>query len=154
MTAETPAAARPRSLSLAPARVQNIIRLLLLIAFVLISILSAAGLTASFDEPLHYEYGLQVLHGDTDRIDDSSMPVSALNALPAYIAGFLPAGPAKAILGGSFLGRLVTILFSAAIASLVFGWSRELYGFPAAAFSMLLYILDPNIIAHSQQITT
>ena len=36
-----------------------------------------------------------VLQGNTDRIDDSSMPVLALNALPSYIASFLPDGALK-----------------------------------------------------------
>jgi hypothetical protein len=37
---------------------------------------------------------------------------------------------------------------------LVFYWSRALHGFLPAVFSLLLYALDPNIIAHSQLVTT
>jgi hypothetical protein len=37
---------------------------------------------------------------------------------------------------------------------MVFHWSRELYGWVPALFSLGLYILDPNIIAHSQLVTT
>jgi hypothetical protein len=36
----------------------------------------------------------------------------------------------------------------------VFHWSRELYGFYAGLVALALYIFDPNIIAHSQLVTT
>jgi hypothetical protein len=48
----------------------------------------------------------------------------------------------------------MTTLFSMLVAFMVFYWSRELYGFIPALFSLGLYILDPNIIAHSQLVTT
>ena len=141
-------------LNLTPARVQRIVLLLLLTFFILLGILSSPGITVTLDEPLHYHYGLFVLQGKTDRIDDSSMPVLALNALPQYIATLLPEGAAKSILQRYFIARLVTILFSAAVAGLVFRWARSLYGFVSALFATVLYILDPNIIAHSQLVTT
>ncbi len=142
------------NLNLASASIQRITLLLLLTFFILLGILSSPGITVTRDEPLHYNYGRLLLEGKADRIDDSSMPVSAINALPAYVAGFLADGALKSILERSFIARLVTILFSAAFACLVFRWSRSLYGFAAALVSTILYILDPNIIAHSQLVTT
>ncbi len=146
--------ARFRNLRLEPTRLENIVILFLLIAFLLVTILSSPQISVTLDEPLHYHYGLFVLQGNTNRIDDSSMPVLALNAFPAYIASRLPTGPLKETLEHYFMARLVTILYSAAVAYLIFHWSRSMYGFAPAIFSTVLYILDPNIIAHSQLVTT
>lgn len=37
------------------------------------------------DEPARYAYGRQILNGDSKWLDDSKMPLSALNALPALL---------------------------------------------------------------------
>ena len=132
----------------------NTAMLLLLIVFVLISISSSAKVSLTLDEYLHYQYGLRVLNGDSTRLDDSSMPISALNALPVNLASFLPEGLLKVVLGRFAVARLVTIIVSMLVAYLVFTWSRSLYGFIPAIFSLLLYVFDPNIIAHSQLVTT
>jgi hypothetical protein len=126
----------------------------LLMLFLLISILSSPRLSTTLDEPLHYHYGLLILEGNSNRIDDSSMPVSALNALPDHVSALLPVGLLKSVLERFFVARLVTILFSLMVAFLVFWWSHALYGFVPAIFATVLYALDPNIIAHSQLVTT
>lgn len=126
----------------------------LLMLFLLISILSSSRLSTTLDEPLHYHYGLLILEGNSNRIDDSSMPVSALNALPDHVSALLPVGLLKSVLERFFVARLVTILFSLMVAFLVFWWSHALYGFVPAIFATVLYALDPNIIAHSQLVTT
>jgi len=82
------------------------------------------------------------------------MPISALNALPSGLASLLPDGLLKIVLTRFAMARLVTIIFSMLAAYLVFTWSRSLYGFAPAIFSFLLYVFDPNIIAHSQLVTT
>ena len=128
--------------------------LLLLIVFVLISISSSAKVSLTLDEYLHYQYGVSVLNGNSTRFDDSKMPISALNALPGRLASFLPEGLLKVALGRFAVARLVTIIVSMLVAYLVFHWSRSLYGFVPAIFSLLLYVFDPNIIAHSQLVTT
>ncbi len=143
-----------RSPDSASPRTQRVVVLLLLMCFLLISILSSPGITATLDETLHYHYGLLILQGNSDRIDDSSMPVSALNALPDRIAISLPDGFLKSVLERFFVARLVTIIISALFAYLVFHWCRSLYGFVPGAVALILYILDPNIIAHSQLVTT
>ncbi len=137
-----------------PSRYQNAFGLLLVTCFVLISVLSSAGISVTLDEPLHYHYGLFVLQGNTDRIDDSSMPVSALNAFPTHLAASLPDGALKTVLERYFVARLVTVLFSAAVAYLIFRWARSWYGFPASVVATMLYILDPTVLAHSQLVTT
>jgi 4-amino-4-deoxy-L-arabinose transferase-like glycosyltransferase len=128
--------------------------LVLIIVFVLISMMSSARTTLTLDESLHYHYGLLVLQGNSDRIDDSSMPVSAINAMPMYAASRFPEGMLKTALETLFVARLVTILAAAWFASIVFRWTHALYGLAPALFATLLFILDPNIIANSQLVTT
>ena len=133
---------------------QNSIALLIVLAFFLFNALSVQGLDWTYDEPVHYWYGRNILKGDSTRFDDSKMPVSAWNALPAWIANVLPDSHLKTFLKQLITARLMTTLFSMAVAFMVFHWSRELYGWIPSLFSLSLYVLDPNIIAHSQLITT
>ena len=136
------------------ARRSNLVLLLLLVLFMLVTVLSSPGITVTLDEPLHFHYGLFILQGKSDRIDDSSMPVSALNALPSYLASYLPGGLLKEVLGRYFVARLITIVIATLFAVVVFRWSEALYGFVPAVFSTTLYVLDPNLIAHAQLVTT
>jgi 4-amino-4-deoxy-L-arabinose transferase-like glycosyltransferase len=147
MTAATPPS---RGLS----QRDRILLLGLTIVFVLIAVLSSARITLTLDESLHYHYGLFVLQGNSDRIDDSSMPISALNALPLFTASRLPDSVLRTVLEGLFVARLATILFAAWFASIIFRWTHALYGLVPALFATLLYVLDPNIIASSQLVTT
>jgi hypothetical protein len=87
-------------------------------------------------------------------VDDSKMPVSALNALPAKAAEYLPDNGMKDLLGAFNTARFATIVFSAFVAWLVFSWTRALYGALPGLVSLLLFVFDPNIIAHSQLVTT
>jgi hypothetical protein len=125
-----------------------------LLLFFIFNALSVWGRDQTIDEPRHYKYGMNILNGDSNRFDDSKMPVSAWNALPAKIAEFIPDGFLKRILSTYLLARLMTTVFSAVAGFVVFLWARKLYGFVPALFSLSLYVLDPNIIAHSQLVTT
>jgi hypothetical protein len=142
-----------RDLSLGTRKVQNSIALLLLALFFLFSALSVRGKAETYDEPKHYRYGSNILNGDSTRFDDSKMPFSAWNALPARIAEIAPFLD-RLYLSRLITARLMTTLFSLLVAYVVFLWSRELYGFVPALISLGLYLFDPNIIAHSQLITT
>ena len=138
---------------------QNLISFALIGFFLAFNYLSMQNLSITFDEGRHYQYGTNVLNGNTDRlinksgyVDNSKMPITALNAIPAKIAARFP-GRFRNFLTSMTAARFVTVLFSALIAWLIFSWSRSLYGFLPGMASLLLYILDPNIIAHSQLIT-
>jgi len=135
-------------------RLQRAVVLALLGFFLLVSAFSVVGKTETYDEPNHYAYGVQILSGNSTRFDDSKMPFSALNALPGRIVSLLPPNPLSKVLNNFFFARLMTILFATLVAYLVFYWSRCLYGFLPALVSLLLFIFDPNIIAHSQLVTT
>jgi hypothetical protein len=122
--------------------------------FLLLSVGSVRTKSLTYDEPYHYQYGMNILDGNSTRFDDSKMPFSAWNALPAKIASYLSAGVLKDNLEKMVAARLMTTLFSLLIALMVFYWSRKLYGFIPGIISLGLYLLDPNIIAHSQLVTT
>lgn len=137
------------------ARAQNLLAIVIMLFFAGINIVSVRReYSQTRDEDKHYLYGQNIVNGNSTRFDDSKMPVSALNALPAKLAELT--GSERLIRIGSrfYIARTVTILFSCFVAFLVFYWSRSLYGFIPAVFSLLLYVLDPNIIAHSQLVTT
>jgi 4-amino-4-deoxy-L-arabinose transferase-like glycosyltransferase len=48
----------------------------------------------------------------------------------------------------------VTVAFSLVVAIVLFRWARDLYGDAAGLVALALYMLSPNIIAHSRLITT
>ena len=134
--------------------VQKIIVLALLALFIGFAFWGNAGQTLTTDEQRHYQYGINILDGNSERFDDSKMPITALNAIPQKLASYLPESGLKDVLNELHTARLVTILFSAFVALLIFHWARSLYGFMPGLFALILYIFDPNITAHSQLITT
>lgn len=104
--------------------------------------------TLTYDEAEHYKYGTRMLAGNSNRFDDSKMPFSALNALAGTLSGAVDAE------AQARRGRLATILFAAGAAYLAFCWSRALYGAIPALFTLFLYTFEPNLLAHSQLVTT
>jgi 4-amino-4-deoxy-L-arabinose transferase-like glycosyltransferase len=70
------------------------------------------------------------------------------------MAQYLPDNNLKYFLDTFLAARLMTVFFSCGIAFIVFHFSRALYGFLPALASLILYIFDPNILAHSQLVTT
>ena len=134
--------------------IQAITVTLLLVGFILVGALSVSGKSKTVDENPHYWYGKNILNGDATRFDDSKMPITVLNALPQKLRKMFPPGNIRSFFLDFLAARLVTLLFSASIALVVFFWSRSLYGFIPAIFSLAFYLLDPNILAHSQLVTT
>jgi hypothetical protein len=51
-------------------------------------------------------------------------------------------------------GRTMVLLLAAALAAIVFLWTRALWGLPAAALSLLLTVTSPDVLAHGQVVTT
>ncbi|MBI5945511.1 MAG: glycosyltransferase family 39 protein [Chloroflexi bacterium] len=137
------------------AKAQTFAALFIIMVFASVNISSVRrNFSLTTDEDKHILYGENIVAGDSTRIDDSKMPATALNALPKKLASFVENEKLKYFLNKLFVARSVTIFFSCLLAFLVFYWSRSLYGFIPALFSLTLYILDPNIIAHSQLVAT
>jgi hypothetical protein len=126
----------------------------LLAIFLLISFLSARRLTLTYDEGDHYRYGAQILSLNSNRFDDSKMPLSALNAMPAKFAVAWLDWKPNEMRDEIAVGRVVTMIVSVLFAIVAFKWSKALYGLIPAFFTLILYTWDPNIIAHSQLVTT
>ena len=138
----------------ASARFQCVAASVIVLLFILFNIFSVQGMSLTADEADHYKYGMRILSLNSTRFDDSKMPVTALNALPAKLASMLPNGVLRDFLSQFIIARFVTIVFSALVALLVFHWARSLYGVPGGLAALVLYVFDPNIIAHSQLVTT
>ena len=122
-----------------------------------LNFLSLAFKTSTYDEPWHLKNGLRFLQGNTERFQDSKMPVSALNALPVALMDHIPSEDAHLDdfvleLGDRSLraARLVTVLGSLLLAIVVYCWSRALYGPLSAGLSLVLYTFSPNLLAHSR----
>ena len=126
----------------------------LLLLMLALELLSAAGMSITYDEPGHLRYGRQLLHGDARRFDDSKMPVSVLNAVPGAIAAWLPDGRVRGALASAYAARVPTMLVSVALAWLVWRWSQRLWGERGAMLSLLLCCFDPNLLAHARLVTT
>ncbi len=117
----------------------------------------------TYDEDYHYASGVAVLSGKpsergaTKVSERNIMPASALN--PLFSKTIREAIPDQIISESAkksnaiFLGKLATIFVSLVLAIYVFGWARQLYGINAGFLALSLYILDPNIIAHSRLVT-
>ena len=135
-------------------RLQNILAAVLILLFFIHSAVSASQVSQTSDEDNHYKFGLNILHGNANRFKESVMPISAWNALPRFVSDALPDGFLKNLLGKLLAARLMTVLFACGIAYLVFHFSRSFYGFIPALVSLVLFTLDPNILAHSQLVTT
>ncbi|UCC75420.1 MAG: glycosyltransferase family 39 protein, partial [Anaerolineales bacterium] len=53
-----------------------------------------------------------------------------------------------------YSGRLAIVVLSLLLGYFVFRWANELWGVHAGLLALFLYVLDPNIVAHSQLVTT
>jgi hypothetical protein len=107
-----------------------------------------------YDESDHLQYGINLLHGNADRFDDSKMPISAWNALPGRLAEMLPEGELRNALSGLIAIRIPTILGALLLGLVVFCWARELYGNQAGLLALCLFVIDANILGHGRWATT
>jgi hypothetical protein len=53
-----------------------------------------------------------------------------------------------------FWGRIPIVLVALLLGFYIFKWASELYGTKAGIFALFLFVLCPNILAHSQVVTT
>lgn len=126
----------------------------ILASFLVLALTSLPRLSQTTDEPLHYRYGRKILQSDAGRFDDSKMPVSALNAFPAWLGERLPEGRISRGLRYWQVARLPTLAAAVGLGLVVLAWSRKLFGRSAGLLSLALFVFDPNILAHSRLVTT
>jgi 4-amino-4-deoxy-L-arabinose transferase-like glycosyltransferase len=135
-------------------RPERLLGVALLGVLLVLSIASERSVHVTVDERNHLRYGQGILRLDSDRFDDSKMPVSAFNALPAAVASWLPQGALRAHLESLHAARYPTMIFSLVVAVCVFAWARRLYGAEGGLLALALYVFDPNLLAHGQLATT
>lgn len=121
-----------------------------------INIIVVTSMAETSDELYHVGYGAAILRGNPDRFRvefDSKMPVSALNAVPRGVGAFLQGhGEAPGIAGllrDMRAARYGTVAAAFCLCLMVFIYAQSLFGRTAGLFSELLFMMDPNIIAHS-----
>ncbi len=121
-----------------------------------INIVVATSMSETYDEPDYVSYGVAILHGKPDRFRallDSKMPVSALNALPLVAADYLQhrgkAPRIEKILRDIRARRYGTIAAAFCLCLLVFLYAESLFGRTAGLFAQSIFVMEPNIIAHS-----
>ena len=126
-----------------------------------INIVVAVSMAPTTDEHLHVDYGIRILQGKPSKpyvLLDSKMPVSAFNALPRGVSTYLrDHGVAPGIayfLRDVRMSRWATIAAAFGLSLLVFIYAESLFGRTAGLFAQLLFVMDPNIIAHSTLSTT
>jgi len=150
--------------------------LLLLSVHLAVSLLSKREHGMAFDEPIHLVSGLSYSHYGDYRLqpENGNLP-QRWAALPALLAeAQLPALSSIGYNNSSawavdrefralnearyrtYLawGRAMIGVFSLATGLLVFFWSRSLFGPQAGLFSLLLYCLNPEFLAHGTLVTS
>ena len=130
--------------------------------------------SATFDEPVNLASGYVALRFGDHRIMPQNLPlVKLLAALPLLLADVrMPAPPhpwtdaSRYAFAHSFLyevndadrllllGRLALLPLALLLGGLVFRWTRQLFGRPAAAAALGLYCFEPSILAHAGLVTT
>lgn len=114
----------------------------------------------TFDEPAHLFYGIEIMKGkparETNERFRSTMPVSALNAIPRAAEQLLDKGIKKKDGGNSDVktGRYVTILSALLLLLYCFRFSVALSSHRTACIVLAFVAFDPNILAHARLVTT
>lgn len=108
----------------------------------------------AYDEVDNLAYGHRFLTmGPSAPMNGQRMPVLALNALGCVYEG-CRAKVLAADEGGRLLVRAPTMLFALALGALVHAWARALFGPAGGLLALLLYVTNPNVLAHGKQVTS
>lgn len=117
----------------------------------------------TYDEPIHFLSGEAVLSGKPSEL--GATEVNLRNVMPASALGLLFSNAMVAAIPDRlkfdvphpevrvYLAKFPTLLVSLLLALMVYLWAKQLYGINAGFLAMALYILDPNVIAHSRLVT-
>lgn len=141
--------------------------------FALICFFTQEDKSITVDEFCHFPSGIYNLKTMDWRMDKESPPlIKSITAAPALLTGpkiqtdkFIK-DPNPWTLGYSFMynnwdeyidlfriGRCSIIFLGCLLGYLIFKFGSELYGRVGGLFPLILYVLNPNIIAHSSLVT-
>lgn len=145
----------------------------LLILFALTCYSSQIKKAVTVDEFCHFPAGIYNVSNLDWRMDKESPPlikcipaVSALITRPKVNSESFKDEPNPWTFGYDFMfrnmggyreifryGRCVIILLGCFLGWLLFVFAKEIYGYQGALFVLFVYVLNPNIIAHSRLVT-
>ena len=154
--------------------------ILLLIFFVTLSLTAALRKSPTADENFHLVAGYSYLKWGDYRINPEHPPFAKLWAALPLLALDINKAPlareardqvqvngkygwllANRWLFSSndadklfFFAKIPMVALGALLGFLIFWWARELYGLSAAFTALAIYVLDPNILAHSAIVHT
>lgn len=141
---------------------------------VVLVFITVARTSLTVDEPYYYSYGRRIVFAGAfarpNLIDDSKLPVSALNVLPEWMGVWIGIDGTRArtlvqrwfvareaaYIGENlplYAGRLVTVGFYVALCWLVFVWGCEIYGPSAGLAATSLIAFLPTMLGHAGLIT-
>jgi hypothetical protein len=113
------------------------------------------------DEEDHLIYGVEIWKGNPSRRVEgrdfrSTMPVTAIHALPRVFEQILQPGKAKTDWGKSDIrsGRYLNLLFTLGLLAYIFLLGQSLFGPLTGLFCLIMAAVDPNILAHGHLVTT
>lgn len=122
------------------------------LVYTLLQVYCIPRLSLNYDEGLFAYYGATLLKGEADKdivLFDSKLPITALNMLPRAAEQMIHPGLKKADNYDDIVhGRYISLLVTLALAWMVYAWTRQLYGDPAALISLAVFFLCPNFLAH------
>ncbi|MCL4386083.1 MAG: phospholipid carrier-dependent glycosyltransferase [Cyanobacteria bacterium] len=102
-----------------------------------------------FDEVLHLEAGKAFLMKHDFRAEPFNPPLAReIIAFPLLFNKNILQDPIY------FWPRMIVVLFTLSLALLVFSLSRKLFGKKASYLALLMFIFEPNILAHGHYATT
>lgn len=152
---------------------KNILVFLIIMIFASISFFSQASNSVTVDEFVHFPSGIYVFKTLDWRMDKEAPPL--IKCFPALSSFFTnPNIETKQFqksadlyrLGYSFMhlnkdkyksiftyGRCMIIFLGCLLAFLIYFWGRKIFGYQGAFFALLLYVFNPNVLAHSSLIT-
>jgi tetratricopeptide (TPR) repeat protein len=148
--------------------------------FTTLAVTGSADASASWDEPMHLTAGYVALEQGDFRVDPSHPPLLRMwAALPALAMGPLriDTGSLEQATPMNWLAtvyqfshrvmyvendadrvlapaRLMIVLLGVLLAVLVYAWAREWLGALPAAAVLVLFLFEPNLMAHSSIVTT
>jgi hypothetical protein len=121
-------------------------------------------LSVTGDESNYYNYGIDIFKHQPQKklangvpVYNSQMPIVAINALTRAVPQLIHPGLKHGVqqtLTDVTAGRVFSVISALLLAYYIWLWSTKLYGKRAGIFSLALYMLCPNILAHSEMVGT
>jgi Dolichyl-phosphate-mannose-protein mannosyltransferase len=143
----------------------KVIAAVLIIVYTAVNLYCTARLSVTGDEIPYFAYGVNILKLQPQKelnekgvpIFNSQMPIMAITALPRAVQQIINPSLQKTnaqVTKDIRYGRIFSVISALLLALYVLVWATQLYGKKAGLFSLLLYVLCPNIMAHSQMLGT